>query len=51
MEVHSPALVAISYSIHPGAPCQIHRAQFDFIAFQSLLEHCVRSPLPGGGVM
>ena len=49
--VHSPALVAEFYSAHPGAPRQIRRAQFDYIAFRSLLDHRVGSPLPRGGVM
>ena len=49
--VHSPALVTEFYSTHPGAPHQIHRAQFDYIAFQSLVDCHVGSPLPRGGVM
>ena len=32
-DVHSPTLVAKFYSTHPGAPCQIPQAHFNYITF------------------
>jgi hypothetical protein len=38
VDVHSPLLVDKFYSTHPGAPCQICRAHFNYIAFQSSMD-------------
>jgi hypothetical protein len=38
VDVHSPLLVVKFYSTHPGAPRQICRAHFDYIAFQSSMD-------------
>jgi hypothetical protein len=44
VDVHSPLLVDKFYSTHPGAPRQICRAHFDYIAFRSSMDvtsgHC-----------
>src|SRR6267154_3947457 len=37
-DVHSPLLVDKFYSTHPGAPHQIHRAHFNYIAFRSSMD-------------
>jgi hypothetical protein len=38
VDVHSPLLVDKFYSTHLGAPRQIHRAHFDYIAFWSSMD-------------
>jgi len=38
VDVHSPLLVDKFYSTHPGAPRQIRRAHFDYIAFRSSMD-------------
>jgi transposase InsO family protein len=49
MDVHSPLLVDKFYSTHPGAPRQIRRAHFDYIAFQSSMDVASgRHSLEGG---
>ena len=49
-DVHSLLLVDKCYSTHPGAPRQIHRAHFDYIAFQSLADIASgHHSLEGGG--
>jgi hypothetical protein len=48
-DVHSPLLVKKFYSAHPGAPHQIRRAHFDYIAFRSLADVASgRRSLEGG---
>jgi hypothetical protein len=39
------------YSTHPGAPCQVRQAHFNYIAFRSSLDCHTGSLLPRGGVM
>ena len=34
-DVHSLELVVGFYSTHPGAPCRVRRAHFNYISFQS----------------
>src|ERR1700676_4605466 len=50
-DVRSPTLIAKFYSTHPGAPCKVHQAHFDYIAFRSSLDCCAKSSLLRGGVM
>jgi hypothetical protein len=39
------------YSTHPGAPCQVRQAHFDYIAFWSSLDCHTKSSLSRGGVI
>ena len=49
VDVHSPLLVDKFYSTHPGAPRQIRRAHFDYIAFRSSMDVASgRRSLEGG---
>jgi hypothetical protein len=48
LDVHSPELIAKFYSTQPGAPRQIHRAQFDYISFCSSSDRRAEASLPRG---